>query len=167
MAVPFQPAVSLAQSASGETVIITDISNYSTNTDGVTLGNIVSRLDTITDGLNNPIATVTFTPGLLTASITLTADSYLNNSLAFTIPGSTIKTGTDNFLAANFYNNQAREVSRKLRCCNCSKLCNAATKANLAYNEAVTATLFGVPSEAQNAIIDANSLINSEDCQCQ
>jgi len=162
----FAPSVELSQSASGETVTITDTSNYSDNTDSVTLGNIISRVDTITDGLGNAIQVVTFGAGLLTASITVTKDYYLHNALAFTIPGPTVKTGTDNFLAANFYNNTAREVSRKLRCCNCKNLCNAAVKADLCYNEAVTATLFGVPSEAQNAIDDANSLINSEECGC-
>lgn len=163
----FQPAVSLSQSADGSAVIITDISNYgSGNSEGVTLGNIISRVDTIEDGLGNALQTVTFGAGLLTAQITITKNYYLNNALTFTIPGPVVRTGTDNFLAANFYKNVAREVSRKLRCCDCTKLCNAAVKADLAYNEAATATAFGVPSEAQNAIDDANTLINSEDCGC-
>lgn len=164
----FQPSVTLAQSADGSLVVVTDASNYdSGNTEGVSLSNIISRTDVIQNGLGTVIATVTFGAGLLTASFPLTEDAYLNNSLSFVIPGPVTRTGTDNFLADNFYNNAAREVSRKLRCCNCNNLCNAATQANLAHKEAISATLFGVPSEAQNAITDANSLINSEDCSCQ
>lgn len=166
MAVPFVPSVTLSQSASGDTVTVTDTSPYSTNTDGVTLGNIILRQDVVTDGLGNLINTVTFPAGELTTTFTITKDYYLNNALSFTIVGPTIKTGTDNYLAANFYNNATREVSRKLRCCNCSHLCNSAVKADLAYNEALTATMFNVPSEAQNAIDDANSLITSEECGC-
>lgn len=162
----FQPSVSLSQSADGSMVVITDTSNYSSNTDGVTINNIISRVDTIQDGLGNPIIIVTFTPGSLTVSITIPKDYYLNNGLAFTIPGPTAKLGIDNYLAANYYRNAARDKARKLRCCDCSRLCNAAVKADLAYNEAVTATSFGVPSEAQNAIDAANLLINSEDCGC-
>jgi len=162
----FQPSVSLSQSADGSTVIITDTSNYSDNTDGVTLGNIGSRIDTITDGLGNDIAVVTFAPSYLTAQITITKDYYLHNALVFTLQGGSQVTGTENALMDNFYNNAAREVSRKLRCCTCHKLCNAAVKADLAHSEAVTATLFDVPSEAQNAIDDANALINLEECGC-
>lgn len=166
MAVPFVPAVSLSQSASGGIVTITDESPYSTNTDGVTLENIGARLDNVYDGLGNLIQAITFTPGQLTATLDIAKDYYLNNQLAFTLANSSVVTGVDNYLAANYYNNAAREVSRKLRCCNCHHLCNNAVKADLAYNEAVTATLFNVPSEAQNAIDDANSLINEEECSC-
>lgn len=162
----FQPAVTLQQSADGKTIVVTDVSNYSSNSDGVLLSNIVLRTDTIIDGLGNPIQMITFGAGLLTDSFPLVADAYLNNSLSFTLADSSVRTGTDNFLADNYYNNAAREVSRQLRCCNCTNLCNAAVKADLSHSEAVTATLFGVPSEAQNAINDANSLINSEDCNC-
>ncbi len=162
----FQPSVELSQSADGSTIVVTDTSNYTDNTDGVTLGNILSRVDTITDGLGNSIQVVVFGVGLLTSSFQITKDYYLSNQLTFTLADSSTKTGTDAFGAYNFYNNKAREVSRKLRGCANGKLCNAAVKANLAYNEAVTALLFGVPSEAQNAIDDANTLINSEDCGC-
>lgn len=162
----FQPSVSLSQSAAGDTVTVTDDSNYSNNSDGVTLNNILSRVDTIVDGLNNPISVVVFEAGSLTATVTLTADAYMANSLLFTLADSSTRTGTENFLAANFYLNAAREVSRALRCCPNDKLCNNAVKADLAYNEAVTATLFGVPSEAQDAINDANSLIVMEGCGC-
>lgn len=162
----FTPSVSLSQSASGETIIVTDTSNYSDNTDGVTLGNIVSRVDSITDGLGNSIQVVIFGAGLLTATFQITKDYYLANQLTFTLANSSTRTGSDNFGAFNFYNNAAREVARKLRGCANTKLCNAAVKANLSYNEAVTALLFGVPSESQNAIDDANALINSEDCGC-
>lgn len=163
----FAASVELSQSADGSTITVTDTSNYSSNTDSVSLGNIISRVDTITDGLGNLIQTVTFGAGLLTASFAVTKDYYLHNVLAFTIPGPTVRTGTDNFLADNYYNNAAREVSRRLRCCDCTKLCNAAVKADLAHSEAVTATLFGVPSEAQYSIDAANLLITSEeDCGC-
>ena len=166
MAIPFQPSVSLSQSASGETVVITDNSNYSTNTEGITLGNIGTRQDIITDGLGNAIQTIIFAPSSLTAEITVTKDYYLSNALDFTLGTGEHRTGLENALMNNFYNNSARDVSRKLRCCNCNKLCNAAVKADLANSEAVTATLFNVPSEAQNAIDDANTLINSEECGC-
>lgn len=167
MAVPFIPSVSLSQSADGSTVTITDTSPYSTNTEGVTLQNILSRQDTIVDGNNNPIQVVVFNGGSLTATITITKDYYLNNSLLFTLADSSTRTGVDNALMANFYLNAAREVSRTLRTCSGNnKLCNTAVKANLSYNEAVTATAFNVPSEAQNAIDDANTLINEEVCLC-
>lgn len=167
MAVPFIPSVSLSQSADGTTIIVTDTSNYATNTDGVTLLNIISRTDTIQDGLGNPIQVVNFSSGLLTSSFLITKDYYLNSALSFVVPGPTTVTGTDNFLASNFYSNAAREVARTLRTCSDNnKLCSSAVKADLAYNEAVTATLFGVPSEAQNAIDAANSLIALEDCGC-
>jgi hypothetical protein len=162
----FQPSVSLSQSADGSIVVITDTSNYSDNSDSVTLGNIGERTDTITDGLGNDIETITFAPSSLTAEITITKDYYLHNVLSFTLAGGSVRTGTENALMDNFYNNVAREVSRKLRCCTCHKLCNAAVKADLAHSESVTATLFNVPSEAQNAIDDANTLINSEECGC-
>lgn len=166
MAVPFQAAVSLSQSADGSIITINDVSNYPTNTDGVTINNIISRTDAIYDGNNNLLDTVIFTAGSLTATISITKDYYLNNQLSFVIPGPATRTGIENALVANFYLNAAREVSRKMRCCNCSKLCNGAVKADLAYNEAVTATLFGVPSEAQSAIDDANALIAVEECGC-
>lgn len=164
----FQPSVSLSQSPDGATITVTDTSNYDSNTDGVTLGNIISRTDTLYDGLNSTITSVVFTPGQLTATVTITKDYYINNALSFIIPGPITRTGVDNFLADNFYNNKAREVSRALRCCDCGcdKLCTTATKANLAHKEAQTAFLFGVASESQNAIDDANSLINTEDCGC-
>jgi hypothetical protein len=163
----FQPSVSLSQSADGGTITITDTSNYASNTDGVTINNIVSRTDVITDGNGDAVATVTFTPGQLTATTTITQDYYLSNALSFVIPGPSTRTGTDNYLAANFYLNAAREVSRKLRCCSCNNLCTASVKADLCYNEALTATLFGVPSEAEDAIEAANALIASEECSCQ
>jgi hypothetical protein len=162
----FLPSVSLEQSADGSTVIITDVSNYSTNSDGVLLANIISRTDVIQDGLGNAIATVVFVPGSLTATVTITKDYYMNNTLSFVIPGPVTKIAIENFDAFNFYRNAAREVSRKLRCCNCNNLCNSAVKADLAFTEAETAYQFGVPSESQNAIDDANALINSEDCLC-
>lgn len=166
MAVLFQPAVTLSQNASGDTVTVTDVSNYSTNTESITLNNIILRQDVVADGLGNLLITVTFPAGQLTTTFTITKDYYLNNALSFTIPGPIVRTGTDNYLAANYYLNAAREVSRKLRCCNCNNLCNSAVKANLAYNEAITATQFNIPSEAQYAIDDANALINSEECTC-
>lgn len=162
----FTPSVSLQQSADGATVIITDTSNYSSNSDGVTLLNIVSRVDTIQDGLGNVIQTVTFGSGLLTATITITKDYYAVNNLTFTIAGGATRTAVDNTLLPNFYNNAAREVSRSLRSCNNCNLYTSAVKADLAYSEAQTAALFGVASEAQNAIDDANALIALEDCGC-
>lgn len=162
----FQPSVSLSQSADGSTVTISDISNYSSNSDSVTINNIGTRQDIITDGLGNLIATVIFTPLSLTASLSVTKDYYLSNALDFTLGSGEHRTGIENALMNNFYNNAAREVSRKLRCCTCNKLCNAAVKADLTNSEAITATLFDVPSEAQNAIDDANALINSEECGC-
>lgn len=162
----FQPSVSLSQSADGATITVTDTSNYSNNSDNVSLGNILSRVDAIVDGLNNPVQTITFGVGALTATFPITKDYYLANSLVFTLADSSTRTGTENFLAANFYLNAAREVSRALRCCPNDKLCNNAVKADLAYNEAVTATLFLVPSEAQDAIDDANALISMEGCGC-
>lgn len=162
----FQPSVSLSQSADGGTITVTDTSNYSNNSDGVTLANILNRIDTIQDGLGNAVQVVVFGTGLLTASFTITKDYYLNSSLLFTLANSTTKTGIDNFLASNFYSNKAREVSRSLKCCSGNSLCNSAVKADLCYSEAITATLFNVASEAQNAIDNANSLIAVEDCGC-
>ena len=162
----FTPSVSLSQSADGSTVIITDTSNYTDNSDGVTINNIISRVDVLQDGLGNVINTVTFGAGLLTATINITKDYYVSNNLTFTIPGPATRTAVDNTLLPNFYRNAAREVSRKLRCCNCNNLCNSAAKADLGYSEAVTAAEFGVASEAQYSIDDANSLINLEDCGC-
>lgn len=162
----FVPSVSLSQSADGATVIITDTSDYSGASEGVTLGNIVSRIDTIQDGLGNIIQTVTFGAGLLTATITITKDYYVSNNLTFTIAGGGVRSGLENTLLPNFYRNAAREVARSLRCCNSCNLCTSATKADLAYNEALTAAEFGVASEAQYAIDDANALIVLEECGC-
>lgn len=167
MAVPFQPAVSLSASADGSIVTVSDVSNYSTNSEGVLLSNILNRNDVIIDGLGNPIQTFNFSAGSLTYTFPVTKDYYLHNTLLFTLADTSTRSGIDNVLLANFYLNAAREVSRTLRTCGGnSKLCNSAVKANLAYNEAVTATSFDVPSEAQYAIDDANALINEEVCLC-
>lgn len=166
MPAPFAPAVTLSQSADGTAVIVTDTSNYASNSDSVTLLNIISRTVTSTDGLGNLINVFSFSPGLLTQTFTITKDYYLDNALSFVIPGPRTRTATVNSLLPNFYLNAAREVARSLRCCSNTLLCNNAVKADAAYNEAVTSTLFIVPSEAQNAIDDANSLISQEVCGC-
>jgi len=157
----FQPASTLSQSADGKTVVLTDTSNYASNTDGVTINNIGVRSYVITDGNGDAITSGTFTGTTLTKTFSLTADAYLHTELSFILASSAVRTGSSNYLAENFYNSALVKVAKKLKCdCGCSALCDNTLKAMACKEAATFYYLYAFAENAQELITDANTLIN-------
>jgi hypothetical protein len=157
----FAPASTLTQSADGKTVVITDTSNYEGNTDGVTIDNIGARSYAITDGNGDAITSGTFTGVTLTQTFNLDADAYLHTALSFTLASNVVRTGSNNYLAENYYNTGLVKIAKKLKCdCGCSDICDNTLKAMACKEAAVFYFLYGYAENAQEMITDANMLIN-------
>lgn len=157
----FAPSSSLQQSADGATVVLTDTSNYSSNSDGVTIDNIGVRTYVITDGNGDAITNGTFAGVGLTKTFNLDADAYLHTALSFVLASSVVKTGSSNYLAENYYNSALVKIAKKLKCdCGCSDICDNTLKAMACKEAAVFYYLYGFAENAQEMITDANTLIN-------
>jgi len=162
---PFVPKVVITQSADGKTLTITDQSNFDTNTDGVSVGDISQFGISIFDKSSNLLQQLNM--NYPTATYAITRDLFLRFHLAY-VDGATTYQADVKFLSTQFYSIAERKVAAKIACdCGCNDLlCYPASKALQNKNAAITAFLTGDDVSAQQAIHDANTLIQQALKKC-
>lgn len=157
----FQPAAQFSFSADGLTGTLTDISNYSTNTSGVTPQNIGQRQATISDGNGNQLFILTFPANSSTVNFEVSKDYYLSAALAFTLANSAIIFAIVNYLSTRIYDSRLLALVAKFACQCDEQLTRNMVKSDLCKSSAEMAFLFNKPSVAQKLIDIANVLINA------
>lgn len=166
MAVPFVAKPVISQSADNTKVIFTDGSNYSTNTDGISLGSVASRSVVITDSLGAPVATVPMTlqtDGSYSGQQAITKDQYYSYQLTITLTNTTTKVGTATYVTTGFYNTSYLTIMQnKLGDCNCKGgICSDLTWGMHNKNAAVGFGSKAMGLLSQQSIDAANSLLNN------
>ena len=156
----FTVSGNITQSADGTTETFNDTSNYSSNDDGVTLNNLISRVVTVYDP--DVYNTGTMNPSLLTYDVAVTQDLALTYVIVYTLADTTTRTLIISYLSTQFYNILQRTLANQLSC-NCCKgnLCTDMVKARELWYAAITSNLLGDNGTAQADITAANTLLNS------
>lgn len=164
----FSASGSVTVSPDGKTQTFHDDSNYSSNSDGILLTNILGRVLTVYNSDGSVFTTGSFNPTSLTYDVAVTFDKAFIYQLVVTIANSTTKTGTVTYLSTAFYNNTQRDLANKLNCtCTKNGLCSSMSKARELYYSAISSNLFGDNVSAQAEISAANTYLNQKtNCSC-
>lgn len=157
---PFLPFIKVTQSADAATLTLTDFSNYSTNTDGVTDDNVVNRTILVYDAYNVLQGTISMlkdTP----ATFAITKDQELRFNLSWSLSSGDPFVNDVKFLSTAFYNNIQLSLAPQIKCsCPPPRLMEHMNKATEFYNAAIDAFILGDDISATLNITDCNTYIN-------
>lgn len=167
MSVAFVVKPLVSQSGDNTNLIIIDSSNYTTNTEGITSAEVISRSVAVTDSMGNAVATVLLVAdgnGNFTGELPVIADFFYSYLLTITLPASVVKTGNTTYVSTGYYNAVFISVmTKQLGDCGCCSgtLCTNLFWASQNYNASIIFGAKNLGDLAQQSIDAANQFVNS------
>ena len=168
---PFSPLEDIIQSIDGASITLQDISNYASNSSGVTDNSIISRQITAYD----PIGTILGTGSQSQDSLLLfpfnapiVTDLFVRFHLVFTNSDTTVYTADVKYLSTRFYDNIQKILASYIRTNDFinSNVLNLMNKATQLYQAALDCFITGDDVNADINIKNAVIVINQAYLLC-